>query len=264
MRLKRPTIPYIIWMLIFTVVPIFLILFYSFTDRAGNLSFEAFTKALGYSDVFLRSIWIAFISTVICFVLAYPLAYFMSRLKRSTQNLLTMLIMIPMWMNFLLRIYAWVTLLQNNGPIDSMLSLLGIHTQLIGNQGAVILGMAYEYLPFMILPLYTVLSKIDFGLIEAADDLGANRFVTMRKVVFPLSVPGIISGVTMVFVPSASTFLVAQYLGGTNDIMIGDVIDKIFWSDQNTGSAIALILMIAILFFLIILNFFGDEEAIAT
>ena len=264
MRLKRPTIPYIIWMAVFTVIPIVLILLYSFTDRTGSFSLEPFYKAVGYTNVFLNSIWIAFISTVICLVLSYPLAYFMSRLKRSTQNLITMLIMIPMWMNFLLRIYAWVTLLQNNGPIDTMLSLLGIHTQLIGNQGAVIVGMVYEYLPFMVLPLYTVMSKIDFGLIEASEDLGANVFVTMRKVVLPLSVPGIISGVTMVFVPSASTFLVAQYLGGTNDIMIGDVIDKIFWSDQNTGSAIALILMVAILFFLIILNFFGDEEAIAT
>ena len=263
MRLKRPSIPYIIWMVIFTFIPIALILFYSFTDRSGNFSMEAFTKAMGYTDVFLRSICIAFVSTLICFVLAYPLAYFMSRLRKSVQNMLTMLIMIPMWMNFLLRIYAWVTLLQNNGPIHTMLSLLGIHTQLIGNQGAVILGMVYEYLPFMILPLYTVMAKIDTGLIEAADDLGANKLLTMRKVVFPLSVPGIISGVTMVFVPSASTFLVAQYLGGTNDIMIGDVIDKIFWSDQNTGSAIALILMAAILLFLIILNFFGDEEAIA-
>ncbi|MBR2109351.1 MAG: ABC transporter permease [Ruminococcus sp.] len=264
MRLKRPTIPYIIWMAVFTVIPIVLILLYSFTDRSGNFSFEPFIKAVGYTNVFLNSLWIAFISTVICLALSYPLAYFMSRLKRSTQNLITMLIMIPMWMNFLLRIYAWVTLLQNNGPIDTMLSLLGIHTQLIGNQGAVIVGMVYEYLPFMVLPLYTVMSKIDYQLIEASGDLGANMFVTMRKVVVPLSVPGIISGVTMVFVPSASTFLVAQYLGGTKDIMIGDVIDKIFWSDQNTGSAIALILMVAILFFLIILNFFGDEEAIAT
>ncbi|MBQ7503745.1 MAG: ABC transporter permease [Ruminococcus sp.] len=264
MRLKRPTIPYIIWMAVFTVIPIVLILLYSFTDRTGSFSFEPLVKAVGYTNVFLNSIWIAFISTVICLVLSYPLAYFMSRLKRSTQNLITMLIMIPMWMNFLLRIYAWVTLLQNNGPIDTMLSLLGIHTQLIGNQGAVIVGMVYEYLPFMVLPLYTVMSKIDYQLIEASEDLGANMFVTMRKVVIPLSVPGIISGVTMVFVPSASTFLVAQYLGGTNDIMIGDVIDKIFWSDRNTGSAIALILMVAILFFLIILNFFGDEEAIAT
>ena len=263
MNLKRPSIPYIIWMVVFTLIPIVLIMFYAFTDRSGSFSVEAFVKAVGYTDVFLRSLWIAFISTVICLVLAYPLAYFMSRLKRSAQNLITMLIMIPMWMNFLLRIYAWVTLLQNRGPIDTLLSLLGIHTQLIGNQGAVTLGMVYEYLPFMVLPLYTVMAKIDFQLIEAADDLGANKAVTLRKVVFPLSIPGVISGVTMVFVPSASTFLVAQYLGGTSDIMIGDVIDKIFWSDNNTGSAIALNLMVAILLFLIVLNFFGDEEAIA-
>jgi len=166
-------------------------------------------------------------------------------------------------MNFLLRIYAWVTLLQDNGPIDMMLSLLGIHSTYIGNTGAVILGMVYEYLPFMVLPIYTVMSKIDNGLIEAAQDLGSNNFTVFRKVVAPLSVPGIISGVTMVFVPSASTFLVAQYLGGPDDIMIGDVIEKIFWTDQNTGSAISLILMIFIFVFLIIMNLFGDEEAIA-
>ncbi len=250
-------------MAVFTMIPIVLILYSSFTDQNGKFTLESFIKAFGYHEVFLRSLWIAFISTVICLVLAYPLGYFMSRQRKSVQNTLTMVIMIPMWMNFLLRIYAWVTLLQNGGPIDTMLSLLGIHTTLIGNQGAVILGMVYEYLPFMVLPLYTVMAKIDNRLIEAADDLGSNRLTIMRKVVFPLSVPGIISGITMVFVPSASTFLVAQYLGGVNDIMIGDVIDRIFWSDQNTGSAIALILMVAIFIFLIILNFFGDEEAIA-
>lgn len=263
MKLKRPSIPYIFWMVIFTLIPIVLILYSSFTDRNGNFSFEAFSKAFGYYDVFLRSLWIAFISTLICLILAYPLGYIMSRQKASVQNTLTMVIMIPMWMNFLLRIYAWVTLLQNDGPIDIMLSLLGIHTTLIGNQGAVILGMVYEYLPFMVLPLYTVMAKIDKGLIEAADDLGSNKYIIFKKIIFPLSIPGIISGITMVFVPSASTFLVAQYLGGVDDIMIGDVIDRIFWSDQNTGSAIALILMVAIFVFLIILNFFGDEEAVA-
>ncbi len=263
MRLKRPSIPYIIWMVVFTMIPILLILYYAFIDRNGNLSLEAFSKAFGYFDVFLRSLWIAFISTLICLVLAYPIGYIMSRCTQKVQNALTMIIMIPMWMNFLLRIYAWLTLLQNGGPVDTLLSLLGIHTTLLGNQGAVILGMVYEYLPFMVLPLYSVMAKIDNSLIEAAEDLGSNKFKVMRKVVFPLSIPGIVSGVTMVFVPSASTFLVAQYLGGVDDIMIGDVIDRIFWSDQNTGSAIALILMVAILIFLIILNFFGDEEAIA-
>lgn len=263
MRLKRPSIPYIIWMVVFTMIPILLILYYAFIDRNGNLSLEAFSKAFGYFDVFLRSLWIAFISTLICLVLAYPIGYIMSRCTQKVQNALTMIIMIPMWMNFLLRIYAWLTLLQNGGPVDTLLSLLGIHTTLLGNQGAVILGMVYEYLPFMVLPLYSVMAKIDNSLIEAAEDLGSNKFKVMRKVVFPLSIPGIVSGITMVFVPSASTFLVAQYLGGVDDIMIGDVIDRIFWSDQNTGSAIALILMVAILIFLIILNFFGDEEAIA-
>jgi spermidine/putrescine transport system permease protein len=143
------------------------------------------------------------------------------------------------------------------------LSAFGIHGTYIGNTGAVILGMVYEYLPFMVLPIYTVMSKIDNGLIEAAQDLGSNNFAVFRKIVAPLSVPGIISGITMVFVPSASTFLVSQYLGGTDDIMIGDIINKIFWTDQNTGAAISLILMVLIFVFLIIMNFFGDEEAIA-
>lgn len=263
MRLKRPSIPYIIWMVVFTLIPIVLILFYAFTNRSGSFSFEPMMKAFGYSNIFLRSLWIALISTAICFVLAYPLAYIISRQKRSIQNLLTMLIMIPMWMNFILRIYAWVILLESGGPIDTALSTFGIHLTLNNNRGAVILGMVYEYLPFMVLPLYTVMSKIDYRLIEAAEDLGANKLSVLRKVVFPLSVPGIISGVTMVFVPTASTFLVSTYLGGIDDTMIGDVIEQIFQSDRNTGSAIALILMVTILIFLIVLNLFGDEEAIS-
>ncbi len=263
MKSRKPSIPYIIWMLVFTMIPIIMIGFTAFTDKQGNFSLEPFTKAFNYSEVFLKSLWIALLSTAICLVLAYPLAYLIAGMKHSTQNTVIMLLMIPMWMNFLLRIYAWITLLQDNGPIDMALSLLGIHATYIGNTGAVILGMVYEYLPFMVLPIYTVMSKIDSGLIEAAQDLGSNRFSVFRRVIAPLSIPGIISGITMVFVPSASTFLVSQYLGGTDDIMIGDVIDKIFWTDQNTGSAISLILMIFIFVFLIIMNLFGDEEAIA-
>lgn len=245
------------------MVPIVLILFYAFTNRSGSFSLDPMIKAFGYSGIFLRSLWIALVSTAICFVLAYPLAYIISRQKRSVQNLLTMLIMIPMWMNFILRILAWVILLESGGPIDTILSTFGIHLSLNNNRGAVILGMVYEYLPFMVLPLYTVMSKIDYRLIEAAEDLGANKLAVLRKIVFPLSVPGIISGITMVFVPTASTFLVAQYLGGIDDTMIGDVIEQIFQSDRNTGSAIALILMVTILIFLIVLNLFGDEEAIS-
>ncbi len=263
MKLRRPSLPYIGWMVVFTLIPIFLIAFYAFTDSTGAFSLDAFGKAFGYMNVFTSSLWIAFISTLICLVVAYPLSYIISRQNEKVQNIITMLIMIPMWMNFLLRIYAWVMLLQDNGPIDTLLSFLGINVTLLHNRGAVILGMVYEYLPFMVLPLCTVMSKIDNRLIEAAQDLGASKGKVMRKVIFPLSIPGIVSGITMVFVPAASTFLVSQYLGGTNDIMIGDIIDRIFWSDQNTGSAIALVLMVSILAFLIILNFFGDEEAIS-
>ncbi|MGN1433066.1 MAG: ABC transporter permease [Ruminococcus sp.] len=263
MKSRKPSIPYIIWMVIFTMIPIIMIGYTAFTDKNGNFSLEPFTKAFFYSGVFMKSLWIALISTAICLVLAYPLAYIITKMRHSTQNTVIMLMMIPMWMNFLLRIYAWVTLLQDNGPIDMLLSMLGIHATYIGNTGAVVLGMVYEYLPFMVLPIYTVMSKIDGGLIEAAQDLGSNSFAVFRKVIFPLSIPGVISGITMVFVPSASTFLVSQYLGGTDDIMIGDIIDKIFWTDQNTGSAISLILMVFIFVFLIIMNLFGDEEAIA-
>ena len=263
MKSRKPSIPYIIWMVIFTMIPIIMIGYTAFTDKKGNFSLEPFANAFFYTGVFMKSLWIALISTAICLVLAYPLAYIITKMRHSTQNTVIMLMMIPMWMNFLLRIYAWVTLLQDNGPIDMALSMLGIHTTYIGNTGAVVLGMVYEYLPFMVLPIYTVMSKIDGGLIEAAQDLGSNNFAVFRKVIFPLSIPGVISGITMVFVPSASTFLVSQYLGGTDDIMIGDIIDKIFWTDQNTGSAISLILMVFIFVFLIIMNLFGDEEAIA-
>ena len=185
MKSRKPTIPYLLWMVVFTLIPLITILIYAFTDKGGNLSFEPFVNAFFYGDVFIRSLWIALISTFICILLAYPMAYIMSRCKERTQSLLVMLITVPMWMNFLLRIYAWDILLQNNGPIDTALSLLGIHINLIGNQGAVILGMVYEFLPFMILPIYTVMSKIDNRLIEAAQDLGSNGFQVFKKVVFP-------------------------------------------------------------------------------
>lgn len=263
MRSRKLTIPYIIWMLVFTMIPIVMIGLSAFTDNKGNFTLEPFQKAFFYSNVFFKSLFIALISTVICLILAYPLAYLLTRMKQSSQRMMIMLLMIPMWMNFLLRIYAWIILLQKNGPLDTALSLLGIHGSYIGNTGAVVVGMVYEYLPFMVLPIYTVMSKIDPGLIEAAQDLGSNNAAVFTRVILPLSIPGIISGITMVFVPAASTFLVSQYLGGTDDIMIGDVIDKIFWADQNTGAAISLVLMVFIFIFLVLMNLFGDEEAIA-
>ncbi len=263
MKSRKLSIPYILWMLIFTMIPVVMIGMTAFRDKAGNFSLTPFVKAFEYKNVFLKSLWIALLSTAICLILAYPVAYLLTKMKKSTQNTVQLIIMIPMWMNFLLRIYAWKILLQKNGPLDMALSILGIHGTYIGNTGAVVVGMVYEYLPFMVLPIFTVMSKIDTNLIEAAQDLGSNGLAVFKKVIFPLSIPGVISGITMVFVPSASTFLVAEHLGGMNDLMIGDVIDRIFLTDQNTGSAISLILMVFILIFLVLMNLFGDEEAIA-
>jgi len=261
MKSKRPSIPYLGWMLVFTIVPLLMVLYYAFTDKAGNFTLKNFVNVSDYSHIFLYSLYVALISTVICLVLAYPLSFFISRCTQRKQSVIIMFLMVPMWMNFLLRVYAWVLILQTNGPLDTLLQIFGIHTTLINNTGAVIVGMVYEFLPFMILPIQSVMSKIDNSLIEAAQDLGCNGLYVFRKVVFPLSVPGIISGVTMVFVPTASTFLVAQYLGG-DQLMIGDVIERVFQFNHNTGSAIALVLMVVILGFLVFMNRFGDKEAV--
>lgn len=261
MKSKAPAIPYLIWMLFFTVIPLVMVVYYAFTDSSGAFSVQSFIDSLYYTDVFIKSLWISLLSTVICFIIAYPLSYIMAKAKHSSQNVLVMLLMLPMWMNFILRIYAWVLLLQNDGLVDLAVKLLGFDVSLMGNMGAVVLGMVYNFLPFMVLPIYTVMLKIDNNVLEAASDLGANKIRTFSKVVFPLSVPGIISGVTMVFVPTASTFLVAQYLGGTGDKMIGDVIENIFQRDKGVGSALSLALMVIIFIFILVMNKFGDEEA---
>ena len=264
MRTKLISAPYTIWMMLFIIVPMGLVAFFAFTDKSGAFTLDNIARVGQYSNVFLRSIWLGALATFISLLLGYPLAYIIAKAAPNRQSFLILLIMLPMWMNFLLRTYAWMSLLEDNGLINNMLAAVGLpRIHMINTAGAVVLGMVYNYIPYMILPIYSVLTKIDNSVIEAAQDLGANNFTVFRKVVAPLSVPGIISGVTMVFVPSASTFLVAQYLGGPDDIMIGDVIEKIFWTDQNTGSAISLILMIFIFVFLIIMNLFGDEEEIA-
>ena len=261
MKSKKLALPYAIWMAVFTLVPLVLILINSFQDSNGNFTWDNMVKAWEYRDVFLYSLKIALISTLVCLLLAYPMSYMISRLSEKAQSIIIMLITVPMWMNFLLRLLGWVILLQDGGPIDTVLNFIGIDIQLKDNDFAVILGMVYEFLPFMIMPLHTVMSKIDKSLIEAAQDLGANPFRVFSKIMFPLSIPGIISGVTMVFVPSASTFLVAKYLGG-NRQMIGDIIEATFNSNRNIGSALSLCLMIVILLFIILANRFGDEEAV--
>ena len=257
--------PYILWMIAFTLIPLGVVGYYALTDPATGVFTLANLKNLGmYLPVLWQSIWYSLCAALFCLLLGYPVAYFIAHTKPVTQKFLYMLVMLPMCMSFLLRTMAWVGLLQDTGLINRLLMALGFEPlRMIRTSGAVILGMVYNYLPYMILPLYSTIVKIDHRLVEAAEDLGCNTFQVFGKVVFPLSMPGIISGITMVFVPSASTFLVSQYLGGTDDVMIGDVIDKIFWTDQNTGSAISLVLMLFIFVFLILMNLFGDEEAIA-
>lgn len=251
MKNKWCLFPYLLWMIIFTVVPLILVIVFSFTDSSGNFTFANLIEATKYSGVFLRSIWIGAVSTVICLVIGYPAAYFISKIKKHYQNIFIMLLMIPMWTSFLLRTYAWMTLLEYNGLINKFLSIFGISKlQMINTPGAVMLGMVYNFLPYMILPIYTVLTKIDKKVIEAAEDLGADKFKVFTKVIFPLSTPGIVSGFTMVFVPSVSTFIISKMLGGGSILVIGDLIEMQFLGNTYNpylGSCISLILMVIIM-----------------
>lgn len=256
--------PYVLWMIIFTLIPMILVAVFSFSDFSGNFTFSNIFQAGKYSKVFLRSIWLGFISTVVCFLLGYPAAYFISKISNSKQNVLIMLIMIPMWTSFLLRTYAWMTILEYNGLINKFLSFLGFFKlNMINTQGAVVLGMVYNFLPYMILPIYTVLTKIDKKIIEAAEDLGANKLKVFLKVIFPLSMPGIVSGFTMVFVPSVSTFIISKMLGGGSILVIGDLIEMQFLGNTynpHLGSCISLILMVIIMICMGIMNIFDNSS----
>lgn len=256
-----PAFPYMAWAVVFIAVPLGLIVYFALTDTAGNFTIEHIARAGEYMSVLIRSIKLAFIATVLCVLIAYPLAYILSRKKSITGSTLLTLCMLPMWMNFLLRTYAWMTILENNGLINRLIMLLGFEPiRLINTQGAVILGMVYNYLPFMILPLYTTMSKIGNDVIEAAQDLGANSLHVITKVVLPLSIPGISSGVTMVFVPSVSTFIISKMLGGGTNQLIGDIIDLQFLGNTynpNLGSAISLVLMVIVL---LCMSIVGDTE----
>lgn len=217
-----------------------------------------------YMNTLLNSIWLALIATVICLLLAYPVAYFISRLHFTKQKMMLMLAMLPMWMNFLLRTYAWMTILERNGLLNRLFALVGLGPfEMINTQGAVVLGMVYNYLPFMILPLYSVMTKIDSRTIEAAQDLGANGMTVIGRVILPLSVPGITSGITMVFVPAVSTFIISRMLGGGTNMLIGDLIDLQFLGNAynpNLGAAMSLVLMVFILLCMSITNSIDNEE----
>ena len=257
-----PALPYMLWLVVFIAVPLGLVLFFALTD-SSSFTLDNIVQAGEHMQVLLRSIKLAAIATFLCVVLAYPLAYIISRRNGFRRRTLLMLVMLPMWMNFLLRTYAWMTLLENNGIINRFIMFLGLEpVHMINTQGAVILGMIYNYIPFMILPLYTTMAKIGNDVIEAAQDLGANSWKIVTKVVFPLSLPGVSSGITMVFVPAVSTFIISKMLGGGTNQLIGDIIDLQFLGNTynpNLGSAISLVLMVVVLLCMSIMGNMDDE-----
>ena len=240
--------PYILWMVVFTLIPLGVVGYYALTDPDTGAFSLSNLKDLGlYLPVLGSTALYALVSALICLVLGYPVAYFIAHRKPVTQKILYMLVMLPMCMSFLLRTLAWVGILETNGIINSLLGGIGIGPlDMIGTPGAVIMGMVYNYLPYMILPLYAIIVKIDRRLIEAAEDLGCNSVKVFSKVILPLSLPGILSGLTMVFVPAVSTFYISQKLGGTGTMLIGDVIERQFKSAQNPnlGAALSLVLML--------------------
>ena len=256
--------PYILWMLAFTLIPLGVVGYYALTDpNTGVFTLSNLTQLQMYLPVLWQSIWYSLVSAFICLLLGYPVAYYIAHQGPVAQKILYMLVMLPMCMSFLLRTLAWVGLLQDTGIINNLLKLVGLGpVRMIRTPGAVILGMVYNYLPYMILPLYAIIVKIDNRLIEAAEDLGCTPVQVFYRVVLPLSVPGILSGITMVFVPAVSTFYISQKLGGTETVLIGDVIERLFkqGNNANLGAALSLVLMLLVFICTGIMNRFGDSE----
>ena len=260
---KKLAYPYFVWMVLFTVVPLIIVVYYAFTDANGAFTLDNLTSISGYGSVFARSLLLALIATVICLVIAFPVGYFLSRLRVNKQHIMLMLVMLPMWMNFLLRTYAWMGLLSVNGPVNAVLGVFGLDPfNMLNTSGAVVLGMVYNYVPYMILPLYTSMTKIDQSLVEAAQDLGAST-KTLVRVLIPMSVPGISTGITMVFVPAVSTFVISRMLGGGSNLLIGDLIEMQFLGNSynlNVGSAMSLVLMIIVLLCMSFTSSFDEDE----
>jgi spermidine/putrescine transport system permease protein len=260
--------PYIIWMLIFILVPLVLVLYYSVTvstpsGTAFTLdNFEKFMQPI-YMKVLIRSVVLALISTLVCLVIGYPVAMILAGRDLSRRNLLVLLFIIPMWMNFLLRTYAWMTLLDRKGILNMVLGTLHLpQINILYTDIAVVLGMVYNFLPFMVLPIFSVMSKIDRSLVEAAEDLGSDSFTVFRRITFPLSLPGVVSGITMVFMPSVTTFVISKLLGGSQYTLIGNLIEDQFMRvyDWNFGSAVSIIMMVLILISMAIMSRYENEE----
>ena len=278
-RNKLFSIPYVIWMALFVVAPIILVVLYAFTAADGGFTFSNFTRMGNYFGVFVRSFWLALVATAICLLIGYPIAYLISKESKRFQHISMALIMLPMWMNFLLRTYAWMSILENTGLLNRFFSAIGLidlvngilgtnmtHFTMINTPGAVVLGMVYNFLPFMILPIHSVIQKIDRNLIEAAQDLGSNNYHVFTKVIFPLSLPGVLSGITMVFVPAVSTFAISKLLGGSKDLLLGDLIEIQFLGsayNPHLGSAISLVMMLIVVICMVVMNRFGEGEETA-
>lgn len=256
--------PYIVWMLIFIFAPLLMVFYYSFTNADGHFTIDNIVALDNYAGIFIRSILYGLVTTVISLILAFPLAYAISQKSVKYQSTIIILLMVPMWMNFLIRTYSWMNILSDNGIINFIIQKLGFEpVHMINTSGAVILGMVYNFMPYMVLPIYSVISKMDRSVIEAAQDLGCNKFNVLTRVIFPLSLPGIASGITMVFVPSVSTFYISQKLGGGKYDMIGDTIERQFQTsyNYNLGASISLVLMVLLLVCMAFMNTFtGDDD----
>ena len=275
-RLSRFAIPYVIWMGLFVVAPIIMVVIYAFSASVGGFTLDNFAKMGTYTVVFTRSFKLALIATAICVLIGYPVSYKMSKEGPRFQRLAMVLIMLPMWMNFLLRTYSWMAILENNGLLNQLFRKIGLIAlynnifgtdisffRMINTQGAVVLGMVYNYLPFMILPIYSVIVKLDHSLIEAARDLGANSVQVFRRVILPLSLPGVLSGITMVFVPSVSTFAISKMLGGGTEMLLGDLIEQQYMGgayNPYLGAAISLVMMVIVVICMVVMNRFGEGE----
>ena len=275
-KLSAFSIPYVIWMALFTVAPIIMVVIYAFSAAQGGFTLANFADMGSYAVVFTRSFKLALIATAVCVLIGYPVSYYMAKEGPGFQRTAMLLIMLPMWINFLLRTYAWMSILDNNGLLNRLfqqIGLISLYNNIFGTnleffpmlntQGAVVLGMVYNYLPFMILPIYSVIIKLDHNLLEAARDLGANSMGVFRRVILPLSFPGVLSGITMVFVPSVSTFAISKMLGGGTEMMLGDLIEQQFLGgayNPHLGAAISLVMMIVVVVCMAVMNRFGEGE----
>ena len=255
--------PHLIWSMLFIIAPLLFVVYFAFTDRNGAFTLENITSLTSYSHTFVMSLGFSLIATAVCLLIGYPLAYCMARMSERSRSILTVLLMLPMWISLLIRTYSLMALLDNGGIVSTFLTSLGFQKlTFIGTDAAVILGMVYDFLPYMVLPIYTTMTKLDNRYLEAAADLGCNNRQTLFRVILPLSMPGVISGITMVFVPSISTFYISQKLGGGSFDLIGDTIERQFKNavTYHTGAAISLVMMILILISLAVMNRFSDSE----